>query len=265
MILETGDEGVGSPVVLLHARPADRRQWTAVSAVLAAAGHRVIAPDLAGFGASPVDATAPSAPWRDVTDTLDAVGVARALLVGNSLGAQTALQVAVTAPERVSGLVLMGYRRHDQPASPRLRDAWAAERRALDADDLDAAVDAGLNAWLSPWSGRGPRQVLAAALRRDLLRRSDDPAPRLEDDPLDDDSWAERVVAPAVILHGADDMPDFAIGAERLRVALGAGEIETVADAAHLVPLEQPAAVAAAVLRLLAATDRVADRPLTEE
>ncbi|WP_229861656.1 aldo/keto reductase [Streptomyces xanthochromogenes] len=42
----------------------------------------------------------------------------RFVLAGNSLGALVALQTAVTAPERVEGLVLIGYRPHDQPASP---------------------------------------------------------------------------------------------------------------------------------------------------
>jgi pimeloyl-ACP methyl ester carboxylesterase len=57
---------------------------------------------------------------------------------------------------------------------------------------------------------------------------------------------------PARILHGADDLPDFAEGAQKLQRALHAPEITTVPDAGHLLPLDQPAAVATAILEVLA-------------
>src|SRR5258708_5125673 len=50
--LAYGDEGGGGPVVLLHGFPCTRPLWKGVAPLLAAAGHRVLTPDLAGYGAS---------------------------------------------------------------------------------------------------------------------------------------------------------------------------------------------------------------------
>ncbi|WP_198406904.1 alpha/beta fold hydrolase [Nocardia terpenica] len=152
MILRYDQAGTGPAITLLHARPADRTQWRELLPLLAAAGYRAVAADLAGYGESPASA-GPQAPWADIRDTLDHLGIDRAVLVGNSLGAQTALQFAATWPDRVAGLCLMGFRYHDQPPSPQLTRAWAREAEALSNHDLDAAVDAGLAAWLSPSAG----------------------------------------------------------------------------------------------------------------
>ncbi|MFH8984793.1 alpha/beta fold hydrolase [Streptomyces varsoviensis] len=90
-------------------------------------------------------------PWADVLDTLDHLGVDRFVLAGNSLGALAGLRAAVTAPEQVEGVVLVGYRPHDQATSPRLLAAWDAEWAALAA-----------GGWRRPSpraSRRGPRPV----------------------------------------------------------------------------------------------------------
>ena len=251
MTLRYTDVGAGFPVVLLHARPADRHQWHPIASLLAAAGYRCIAPDLPGYGESPATASAPAAPWKDVRETLEELGVDDALLVGNSLGAQTALQYAATWPERVTGLCLMGYRRHDQPPSERLQQAWDEEAAALAREDLDAAVESGVRAWLSPSAKPGEKRTLTTALRHNLERRGE-PAPAEQDsDPLDQPAWPTQITMPVRILHGADDMPDFAEGAEKLRDALHAPDIVRVTDAAHLIPIDSPAAVATVIFQLL--------------
>src|SRR5437763_35214 len=99
------EAGSGPAVVLLHAGVLDRRMWAAHLEPLAAAGYRAIAPDLPGFGDAPVPAAYTE--WLDVLETLDTLGVERAVLVGNSFGGAMALRVAAVAPERVRGLVLV--------------------------------------------------------------------------------------------------------------------------------------------------------------
>jgi pimeloyl-ACP methyl ester carboxylesterase len=252
MILRYDQAGTGPAVVLLHARPADRTQWGQILRLLAAAGYRAIAPDLPGYGESPAAAGGPAAPWADVRDTLDALGVDRAVLAGNSLGAQTALEFAATWPERVRGLCLMGYRRHGQTPSPRLTKALDEESQALARDDLDAAVASGLRAWLSPAAGPAEQALFTRALRRNLTRRGEAVPAEAAPDPLADPAWAAKLTMPVRILHGADDLPDFAQGAQKLQMALHAPQITTVPDAGHLLPLDQPAAVATAILELLA-------------
>ena len=73
--------------------------------------HRVIAPDLAGFGHTPVpdDWEFSTQTWlRQVVDLLDALGIERTSVVGNSFGGSMALALAIHHPERIDRLVLMG-------------------------------------------------------------------------------------------------------------------------------------------------------------
>jgi 3-oxoadipate enol-lactonase len=105
MVLPHDELGRGPAVVLLHAGIADRRMWTEHLEPLAAAGRRAVAVDLPGFGDA---ALRPGlqAPWLDVLETMDALAVDRAALVGCSFGGAVALVTAVIARDRVSALVL---------------------------------------------------------------------------------------------------------------------------------------------------------------
>src|SRR5438105_809089 len=106
MMLPLDDVGSGRALVLLHAGVADRSMWSEHLAPLAEAGFRVLALDLPGFGEAPASSVE-DAPWKDVLETLDAVGLPRAAVVGNSFGGAVALRVAALAPEIVDGLVLV--------------------------------------------------------------------------------------------------------------------------------------------------------------
>jgi pimeloyl-ACP methyl ester carboxylesterase len=76
-------------------------------------GHRLIAPDLLGFGASPKPEGLDYGPdlWvRQARELLDERGIADVVLVGNSLGARVATTLAAAEPSRVRGLVLLSTR-----------------------------------------------------------------------------------------------------------------------------------------------------------
>ena len=108
-------------MVLLHAGVADRRMWGEHLAGIADAGHRVIAMDLPGFGEAAV--AQEQAPWADVLETMDALDVERAALVGNSFGGAVALRVAVVSPERVTALALVSAPVAQFEPSPELQSA----------------------------------------------------------------------------------------------------------------------------------------------
>jgi pimeloyl-ACP methyl ester carboxylesterase len=101
------EAGEGPPVVLLHGLGATNASMLPTLADLAR-DHRVLAPDLPGFGESekPVRAYDPAffAGW--LRAFLDAVGIERAILVGNSMGGRIALEIGLVAPARVDRLVL---------------------------------------------------------------------------------------------------------------------------------------------------------------
>jgi pimeloyl-ACP methyl ester carboxylesterase len=95
--------------VLLHGLGASHLAWVQVAGSLAGLG-RVVAPDLPGFGASPLAGRGAGLmdQRRTVSRLLDEVGGERVVLVGSSLGGAIALLEAAVEPERVAGLVLTG-------------------------------------------------------------------------------------------------------------------------------------------------------------
>jgi pimeloyl-ACP methyl ester carboxylesterase len=114
------EAGVGEPIVCLHGLGATKASFLPTVAALAHR-HRVIALDLPGFGESDKPIAAPyDAPWfaRTVVAAMDALGLERADLVGNSMGGRVAIETGLAAPDRVRRLVLL---------SPAL--AWLRDRR----------------------------------------------------------------------------------------------------------------------------------------
>jgi pimeloyl-ACP methyl ester carboxylesterase len=111
VLLSLDDTGEGIPVVLLHGLTASRRYVVMGSTALARSGHRVIAYDARGHGrSSPAmspDAYGYEELGRDVLAVLDAAAVERAVLAGASMGAHTLLWLALHAPERVGGMVVI--------------------------------------------------------------------------------------------------------------------------------------------------------------
>jgi len=109
--LHVTEAGEGIAVVLLHGLTATHRYVVMGSRALERSGHRVIAYDARGHGAS--DPAPDPAAYRyedlvaDLVDVLDARSVPRAVLAGASMGAHTLLRLAIEAPERVAGLVVI--------------------------------------------------------------------------------------------------------------------------------------------------------------
>jgi pimeloyl-ACP methyl ester carboxylesterase len=106
----------GPPVILLHGWPYDIHAFEEVMPILAAQGHRVIAPYLRGYGATRFLAAdtlrngQPAALAMDAVALMDALKIERAMLGGFDWGARTADIVAALWPERVKGLVAVsGY------------------------------------------------------------------------------------------------------------------------------------------------------------
>ncbi|MGB8651972.1 MAG: alpha/beta fold hydrolase [Mycobacteriales bacterium] len=113
------------PVVMLHGLGATNASLLPCLADLAK-DHRVIAPDLPGFGHSAAPSASYSAAWFGawVQELQRAVGARRAVLLGNSLGGRIALEAGLQHPRSVRGLVLLT----PSPAFRRLRSLVPAVR-----------------------------------------------------------------------------------------------------------------------------------------
>lgn len=107
------DLGSGFPVLMLHGSGPGVSAWANWRLVMPqlAERARVIAPDMAGFGYTErrSDLRYDMDTWvAQAVGMLDALGIERADLVGNSFGGGLALQVAIRFPHRIRRLVLMG-------------------------------------------------------------------------------------------------------------------------------------------------------------
>jgi 3-oxoadipate enol-lactonase len=134
------DVGSGECVVLVHGHPFDRTLWEPQLAALRGS-FRVLAPDLRGFGRSPVT------PGRvlmreyaaDIGELLAALGIARAAAVGLSMGGLVAMELAAASPGRYWALGLVATTAEPPSAQDfRVRDERAD---ATERDGMGVLVD----------------------------------------------------------------------------------------------------------------------------
>ena len=157
--LAVHDFGAGPPVVLLHADIVDAWAWEPLTPFLLEAGYRVVAFDRRGFGGS----TTGDVEFSHRADTLavlDALGLEQAVLVGNSVGGQVALETAIEFPARVAALVTIGSIVPDWwPGMTAEEEAIENELEAIaGAGDADAIAEADVRAWVDgPGQPAGPR------------------------------------------------------------------------------------------------------------
>ena len=127
-------------------------------------GHDVIAYDARGHGQSdPGEAYTYELLAADLLAVLDQTGVERAVLAGASMGAHTAIKVALDAPERVAGLVVLtpGFEPEDH-AHPTVLARWDALAAGL----REGGVDGFVEAYGSPSASEQWRATLVTVLRQ---------------------------------------------------------------------------------------------------
>jgi pimeloyl-ACP methyl ester carboxylesterase len=242
-IHDVGGDGV--PVVLLHPGIMDSTIWDRVLPLLE--GQRVVRFDRRGFGQSP-RATESFNALADLVTVLDHLGADRAHLVGNSMGGETSLALAVTHPGRVASMTLLcpgigGYPWPDP--TPEEQDLYRRYQEAKATRDVDALVEIGLGEWCAA----GADGYLADQIRRSMeadFAQDDLEQPNPEQwDRLGDLDVPTTVIAgsldPADSLQASLDLADRIPGAELHRL-----EVD------HLPQYRDPQAVAGIVLRTLA-------------
>lgn len=144
------DLGNGAPTLLIHGSGPGVSAWANWRLNIGALAERlrVIAPDMVGFGYTerPADAAYGKALWIDhLAAFLDALGLKRVNIVGNSFGGGLALAFAILFPERVDRIVLMGSVGVSFPITPGLEAVWgyqpsvAAMRGLLDIFAFDTS------------------------------------------------------------------------------------------------------------------------------
>jgi pimeloyl-ACP methyl ester carboxylesterase len=204
--------GDGPVVVLLHGLTASRRYVVMGSSALQRAGHRVIAYDARGHGASS-PAPSPEAYGyelltEDLRAVLDARGVERAVLAGVSMGAHTCLRFALEMPERVAGLVTITPAFDPvEYAEPQRLAHWDALSDALRDGGIEGFVEAfGVQRIPERWRatvGRALRQRMTVHERLDAVADALRAVPRSA--PLHDLHALEEIECPAVVVGSRDE------------------------------------------------------------
>ncbi len=225
-----------SDVLLLHAGIADRRMWAPQVDVLEAAGHRVLAPDLPGFGEAPLE-----------PGTIDYVAQAAAQLdgpaavVGCSFGGRISLELALARPELVERLVLVGAGLGSWEWSEAAKTGFAEEEEALERGDLAAAAAAQARMWLAADADEEVRSLTEAMTLRsyELQLPVEDEVDALWPDPPVVERLSE-VRAPTLVVVGSEDVEDMKTIADKLAAEIPDARLETIDGAGHLPSLERP-------------------------
>lgn len=140
MRLAYDDAGSGECVVLIHGHPFDRTLWEPQQAALRD-DFRVLAPDLRGFGGSPV--TPHCVTMReyaaDIEELLDGLGITRAAIVGLSMGGLVTMELAVSQPERYWAIGLVATTA--EPPGPRDRETRYERAAAVERDGMGVLLD----------------------------------------------------------------------------------------------------------------------------
>jgi pimeloyl-ACP methyl ester carboxylesterase len=252
-------DGSGAPLVLVHSGVTDHTSWDGVAAVLAGS-YTVIRYDLRGFGASPP----PTTGFRhldDLVTVLEHAGAGPAVVVGNSFGGKLALDLAATFPLRVKAVALLAAPIAGWDWSADVRTYGDAEEAALEAGDLDDAVWLNMDMWVrGPVRAWSPPLRALAAVVEPSMRTALANQTTVEELELDDGrrAGAERlgdIRMPVLVGVGDQDVPDFVTIAQHLVAGIAGAEFVDFPGAGHLIPVEQPEAVATCLTRFLACLD----------
>lgn len=217
MQLAFDDAGAGPCVVLVHGHPFDRSLWQPQVGVLATE-FRVVAPDLRGFGDSPV--TPGLVTLRDyaedVEELLDGLGVERAAVVGLSMGGLVAMDLATTHPQRWWALGLVTTTAEPVTAQERAVRRERADR--VEREGMQPLIDYMHTGLYGPRAtqevrervdammGRAPAAGAAAALRGRAERPDYRARLRELDMPVfvctgSEDPWSDATVTAAIVDH----------------------------------------------------------------
>jgi 3-oxoadipate enol-lactonase/4-carboxymuconolactone decarboxylase len=230
------------------------RLWEPALPALAA-GRTVIRYDLPGHGGTPAEALPDLSPGaatvadlaRAVLDLADRLGVARFDYAGVSLGGAIGAWLAVYHPERIASLTLVcSSARFGDPAQ------WQHRAKLVRDEGTGPVADRTGPRWFTPaFAASG--QPIVSALIDDLRAASPSGYAACCDALAGYDLRAQlgRIAAPTLVIGGREDPATPPAHARELADGIPGATLLELADAAHLANVQQPRAVAEAILARL--------------
>ena len=240
-------DGEGRPIVLAHAAIANLHSWDRVVPGLVAAGFGVIRYDQRGFGESTTD-DVEFDERADLLAVMDAFGVTKAAVLGNSRGGHIGFDTAIVEPDRIVAVIALGSGPggFDAGLTP-VERALFAEGEALESaatKDAAALADLLVRVWVD---GPGQPATRVDPAIRDLIHaeclRLYAPGhvsgKRIPIDPPANDRLGE-LRCPVLAIAGGLDLAHMAKAAERLAEAAPNARAVVWPDVAHMIGMEQP-------------------------
>jgi pimeloyl-ACP methyl ester carboxylesterase len=246
-----GLDGARPTILFVHGAGMDHSVWPLQARHFAYRGWNALAADLPGHGRSAgnlLGSIAAMAEWLD--ELIEALRVSAVHLVGHSMGALIALDLAARRPDRIAGLALLGAA-PKMPVHPALLEA--AARPELLAPALICDWGFGPAGHFGGHKAPGS-WMLGHALQ--LLGAST--GPRLHTDLAACSAYqdglqaAARLRCPTLVLAGAADRMTSAHQAAKLAEAIKAAQLVTLPACGHMMMVEQPDATLDALVAFLA-------------
>ena len=246
------DSGKGTPLLFVHGFPLDHSMWDGQIEALSAR-HRVIAPDLRGFGQSGVsEGVVEMAQFADdLAALLDFLAIDKVVLCGLSMGGYIALEFWRKYSKRLRALIFCDTRaKNDTPEAaanrlvvaekvlregshtvadamiPKLFDPITLQKQPDLVEKIKQVIDR-----------TDPRGVAAAALG--MARRTDFT------------SKLSSIRCPALVIVGQSDAISPVAEMQAISKAVPKAELKIIAQAGHMAPMEKPAEVNAVLERFL--------------
>jgi 3-oxoadipate enol-lactonase len=264
--LAAQDEGPrdGSPILLVHSAIVNRHSWDPVVPHLTGKGYRVIRYDMRGFGDStsePVEFIA----HQDLLAVLDFFEVRHVAIAGSSMGAHFGIDAVLAAPDRFVALIWVGggINGYDKGHLPGEDELFEAEGAAEEAGDMDLAAELDTRIWVDGWVDgvNQPTTRVAPAVReaikgwdRELLEPGRQYGDRIKAAPAID--RLGEIEIPTLVAIGDLDTSGTRAAAEVLAEGIEGARLVHFPNAAHIIGMEAPDELAAAMLDLLAPLPR---------
>lgn len=243
------------PILFLHAFPINRQMWRHQLDGLSDEFH-VIAPDLPGFGQSPLLKEAPTidAYAKSVINLLDRLDIERAIFGGCSMGGYILFQIYKEFSNRVSGFIFC-----DTKAAADTEEA-KQNRYAI----IKTVQEEGLRPLME---SMGPKLVCPSTQdkRKDLYENIKEVilAQPVEGIVHSQEAMANRqdyhetaksITVPTLLLFGNEDVFTPPDSGRMLQACIPGSQLEIILNAGHLSPLEQPVIVNEHILRFFGGT-----------
>lgn len=236
------DVGHGEPLVLVHGHPFDRSMWAPQVRALQAS-HRVIVPDLRGYGQTSVTAGKVTLGDHacDLVRLLDALQIEQVVLGGLSMGGQIVLEFYWQFPHRVRALLLADTFAQLDPPDRRQDRLVTADR--LEREGMAVYAKDVLSKMISPATIEEQPAVADHVLRMMQHTAPEGAAASLRGraERRDYVPLLPQISVPVLIVVGADDVFTPVSDAELMYRAIPQAQLSVIEGAGHMPNLEQEA------------------------